>query len=370
MPEPVYRSMLNYAEEEWKKGGYETVAARSEELNTFYTESARMLNANSDEIAYTDSATTSWQRAFFGINWQNGDEIITANTEYASNYISFLRLKKWFDIKIHVARDNEYDEVDLNHLEELITDRTRLIAITHMPTMGGVVNPVEEVGKVAEKYGIIYMVDACQSVGHCPLDVKKIGCHILSGTGRKYLRGPRGTGLLYVNKNLIEELDPISIDLFSGQWMDLENYRMRKNAIRFETYEKNYAAKAGLARAIKYQNDLGIEKTWQRVQELAADFRDKLRAVPGITVHDSGRVQSGIVTLTLNGKTCAEVMEALQDRNINVAYAFTANSRLYMEKRGLQEVVRASVHYFNTEDEIEQVVYGLSECLSNNTPYK
>ena len=361
MPQPVYDAIHDYQLEEWKNGGYETYDARQEELRTFYEYGAKLLNVNPDELAYTDSATTSWQRAFFSIPWKDGDEIITANTEYASNYISFLRLKKFVDVTVRVARDNEAGEVDVEHLSELINNNTRLIAITHMPTMGGVVNPIEEVGNVAREKGILYMVDACQSVGQYPLDIEKIGCQILSGTGRKYLRGPRGTGLLYVSSDLLPDLDPLSIDLYSGQWMPNQEYRMRKNSLRFETYESNYAAKAGLAAALGYQLSLGIEHTWSRIQSLAANFRNKLMEIGGLSVHDTGSVLSGIVTLTIEGKSAAEIHDGLSKRNINTSYAFTANSRLYMEKKGLDEVLRASVHYYNTEDEVDEVVGALNE---------
>ena len=364
MPTPVYQAMLDYQEEEWQNGGYETMSARAQELQGFYVQAAQLLNSDSEEIAFTDSATTSWQRAFFSLDWKNDDEIITSNTEYASNYISFLRLRKLFQITIRVAEDNEYGEVDVDHLESLINEKTRLLAITHMPTMGGVVNPAEEIGRIAKKHNILYILDACQSIGQYPLDVKKIGCHMLSGTGRKYLRGPRGTGLLYVQKDLIQEMDPFSIDLFSGQWMDMDSYRMRKNAVRFENFEKNYAAKVGLARAIQYQNDLGIRETWERIQYLGEIFRKGLSEIDGITVHDTGRVMSGIVTFSIAGKSAAETSKLLSESGVNVSFAFTANSRLYMEKKGLEEVVRASVHYFNTEDELALAFNVLSEITN------
>ena len=354
MPAPVVNAMTDYLDEETLYGGYETMMSQSSQLMAFYAEAAKMLHCTPGEIAFTDSATTAWQRAFFSIPWQNGDNIITGNAEYASNYISLLRLQELFDIEVRVVPDNIYGETDPKALEQLIDKNTRLIAITHMPTSGGLVNPIEEIGRLANKHGVLYLVDACQSVGHCPLDVRTIGCDFLTGTGRKYLRGPRGTGLLYVRHEIIEKLSPLSLDLYSAQWTGPNTYKTRKNALKFENFESNLAAKAGLAAAIRYQNNLGIDKTWKRIQELATLLRKKLNEIPGLQVTDNGKVLSGIVTFTHKNYSAKDIKVHLDKQHINVTIVPLANSRLHMEKMGMEEVVRASVHYYNTEEEISR----------------
>jgi len=360
----VVNAIAQYMNEELLYGGYETMTKNAESLNTFYVKTAEWINAYPYEIAFTDSATTAWQRAFFSIPWKNGDEIITCVAEYASNYISYLRLKKWFNIKIIVAQDNEFGEVSTLSIEKLITSKTKLIAITHMPTLSGLVNPVEEIGKIAKLHEVFYMVDACQSVGQYPLDVEKIQCDFLSGTGRKFMRGPRGTGFLYVNKDIIQQLDPLSVDLFSAHWMDNETYKMRKDAIRFEQFESNLSLKMGLTAAIDYQLELGMENIWKRVTTLGDYLRNKLKEVDQVKVIDTGRVKSGIVCMEINNHDVFRLMDIMVVKGINVSAASVYNSRLFMEKYNHTEALRASVHYYNTEKEIDVFVEELGKLIN------
>ena len=364
MPEPVMKSTTDYLLEEFHKGGYETAADRQGDLDSFYQNCAEMLNAHPDEIAYTDSATTSWQRAFFSINWNHGDEIITGNAEYASNYLSFLRLQQIFDVRIRIASDNQWGETSAKNIAELVNSSTKLIAITHMPTLNGLINPVEEIGRIAKSNGIIYLVDACQSVGHIPLDVEKIGCDILSGTGRKYLRGPRGTGLLYVSVDIIPKLLPMSMDLFSSMWVSSDEFKLRKNAIKFEIFESNLAAKAGLSRAIRYYLDAGPENCFQMISELAVYLRNRLKMIKNVKLTDIGKNLSGIVCIEIPGKSPFEVSELLKKENIHVSAGAIQNSRLLFEKINVDEVLRISVHYFNTKEEIDKCCQALERVLS------
>jgi selenocysteine lyase/cysteine desulfurase len=241
-------------------------------------------------------------------------------------------------------------------MEAMIGPRTRLIALTHVPTQGGLVNPAEAVGRVARKHDLIYMLDACQSVGQIDLDVNKIGCDILSGTGRKFLRGPRGTGFLYVSDGIVEQMEPPFIDLRAANWTGNSSYELATGARRFENWECYVAGRVGLARAVRYTRDIGLNSIETYVTQLAATLREALSQVQGVTVQDLGRKKCGIVTFQKQGESASKLAARLLEKRINVSVTDAFSARIDFTERGLDELVRASLHYFNTENEIDRFV--------------
>jgi len=240
----------------------------------------------------------------------------------------------------------------------------KLISITHMPTNGGIVNPAEEVGKIARKYGVLYLLDACQSAGQYPLDVEKLQCDFLSATGRKYLRGPRGTGFLYARKDTTKNIEPQSLDLHSAEWTGPKEFKMREDARRFEKWESNPANKLGLTKAAEYCNQAGIKDIWERVQILAQKLRNRLSKLPGIEVLDLGRLQSGIVTFRSDKLKAGKIKYLLSSENINTSMVVASGTLLDMNERNIETAVRASVHYYNTEEEIDHFIQTLSRLIS------
>ena len=186
------------------------------------------------------------------------------------------------------------------------------------------------------------------------MSVDKIGCDMLSSTGRKYLRGPRGTGFLYVKKDLIEALEPPLLDLHAAFWATGESYEIRKDARRFENWETNYAGKVGLGVAVDYANNINIDVIWKRIVLLADYFRSELSKIPGIEVQDLGKTKCGIVTFTVENKDLHFIRDTLFKRHINVIVTSLPYTRLDMEYRSLNDLIRASIHYYNTEDEIDE----------------
>ena len=352
-PQSVLDAAIGYLEDEAVAGGYETAEARTEDLDAIYESAATLLGAEPREIAVTDSATRAWDLAFDSLQLGEGDRILTTTSEYGANYIAYLQLAQRSGVVIDVVPDTATGEIDVTALAEMIDDRVGLISINHIPTNGGLVNPAAEVGRVANAAGIPYLLDACQSVGQLPIDVKEIGCDYLSATGRKFLRGPRGTGLLYIRREILEDLEPAVLDLWGATWVAPDRYEVRRDARRFELWEMNLAAKLGLRTAIDYSMAVGLGAIWVRVQSLGAGLRQRLRTIDGVTVHDVGAVQGAIVTFNVDGLSPDEVRAALRRADINVSTVTPGSARLDMEGRGLSGLVRASVHYFNTEAELD-----------------
>jgi selenocysteine lyase/cysteine desulfurase len=356
MPDVVVEAIKSYIDSEAKIGGYETAELFDNELNSFYHNSARLINANHDEIAFTESATVAWHRAVHSISFKKGDVILTCVSEYASNYIAYLQLSKLFDVQIRVIPNDSNGVIDIDALNSFVDSKVKLISICHMPTGNGLINPVEEVGKVARLNNILYLLDACQSVGQYPIDVEKINCDFLSVTGRKYLRGPRGTGFLYARSSSTNHLEPMFLDLHGAEWISEDSFEMRSDARRYETWESNLSAKYGLSIAIDYLNNLDISSVYQSVTDLAKYLRDSLRNVKGIIVTDTGLKQSGIVTFTYQKSDPTAIKKYLSEHAVNVSIIVASSSLLDFDERNIKESIRASVHYFNTKEEIDKVV--------------
>lgn len=356
MPKPVFDAMQHVLREENELGGYEAERRAQSDIAAFYTEFAQLLNCAPEEIAYVENATRAWDMAFYGLDLKRGDRVITHGSEYASNYLALLQQSRRLGFEIDLAPSDAFGQIDVEALDQLIGPQTRLIAITHVPTQGGLVNPAAEVGKIARKRGIFYLLDACQSVGQIDLDVAEIGCDALSGTGRKFLRGPRGTGFLYVRKGVMDQIDPPFIDLLSATWTEANGFEFANGAKRFENWESFVAGRVGLMEAVRYARGVGLSNIEARVESLAAALRTVLGDLPGVETHDLGRKKCGIVTFTKNGVDPSDIAVRLREAGINVSVSSMTSARLDMEPRKLPAMVRASVHYFNTEAEIEAFV--------------
>lgn len=352
----VNQAIIGYLEEEQSVGGYELEAKRRSELDEFYSEVATLIHAKPSEIAITDSASTSFSKAIFSIPFIEGDEIITSELEYVNNFLAYLKLKKDKGIKIKVISGNGEDPIFLDQLEEAINSNTKLIAITHMPTSSGVVAPIEKIGEIAAKHEILYLVDTCQSVGQYPLDVRKIKCDFLTATARKYLRGPRGLGFLYVNEKVLDRLEPPSLESGGARWQDEASYKLNSTIKMFENYEKSYALVLGFKESVKYINRVGIEVIWQRIQELSQYFRDQLLTIDGVQLYDGNAVRSGIIAATKAGLTPQTILKDLTDNKVNAWVSKSDYSVLEMGRNNLEATLRLSLHYYNTQEEIDKVV--------------
>ncbi len=356
MPRAVLDAVVGHLGLESRIGGYEAVEAAAEAVARPYDAIAELLNCRREEVALMESATRAWDMAFYSIPFEAGDRILTAQAEYESNYVAFLQVQRRTGVEIGVVPDDEYGQLDVDALASMVDSRTKLIAVTHVPTNGGLVNPAAAIGRVAREAGVPFLLDACQSVGQMPVDVQEIGCTMLSVTSRKFLRGPRGVGFLYVDLEMARELEPIILDGRAAKWVAPDQYEMRPDASRFEEFESSVASRVGLGAAVDYALELGVAETYERVLALASMLRDGLEAIPGVEVRDLGRERCGIVTFTLEGVEAQAIKAALRAQGINVSVSSPSGALLDALRRDLPEMVRASVHYYNSEDEVTRLL--------------
>jgi cysteine desulfurase/selenocysteine lyase len=359
----VLDAQVSYLQREATIGSYEAARLANDTLEQVYDSAARLLNAHRDEIALVENATRAWDMAFYAIPFRPGDRILASAVEYASNYIAFLQVARKFGVSVEPMAVDESGQVSVEALRNQMDEKVKLIAITHVPNNGGLVNPVAEIGKVAREAGVLYLLDACQSVGQMPVDVEAIGCDMLSATGRKYLRAPRGTGFLYVSRRVMESLEPPFLDLHAATWTSQDSFETRRDARKFETWESNVAGKIGLGIALDYALNLGLAHTYPRIVSLAARLRARLGEVPSVKVYDLGLEPCGIVTFSLAGKESAAVRDALLRQHMNVSITTPNHTLLDSEQRKLSSMVRASLHYYNSEEEVDRLVNAVEIIL-------
>ncbi|MFI7040948.1 aminotransferase class V-fold PLP-dependent enzyme [Microbispora rosea] len=358
-PRQVTGAVVDHLRLEERIGGYEAAAAALDRSERTYDALAGLVGADRDEIALVESATRAWDMAFYSLPWKPGDRILTSRAEYASNAIAFLQTARRHDVRVEVVPDDDTGALSVDALRDMLDERVKLIAVTHVPTQGGLVNPAAEIGAVAREAGVTFLLDACQSIGQLRVDVREIGCDLLSATGRKFLRGPRGTGFLYCSRRLLDRLEPPFLDLHAATWTSAGSYEVRGDARRFENWEGYVAGKIGLGVAAGYALSLGLDAIEERVTGLAETLRGRLAAIPGVTVHDRGGRRCGIVTFTVDGHDSGDVAARLSAAKVNVSVSAASSARWDFEARALPPLVRSSVHYYNTEEELDRLCEAL-----------
>jgi cysteine desulfurase / selenocysteine lyase len=356
MPTPVVDAMKRHIDLEASIGGYAAADQEAERLQAVYGSIAKLINAAPDEIAILENSTVAWQMAFYSLPFAPGDRILTAEAEYAANYVAYLQVARRTGATIEVVPSNETGELDVETLERMIDERVKLISITWVPTNGGLTNPAAAIGRIARRHDIPYLLDACQAVGQMPADVEALGCDMLAVTGRKFLRGPRGIGFLYMRRALMQSVEPPMIDHFAAPWVARDRYELRDDARRFETWENNYAARMGLGVAVDYALALGIDDIQTRCRLLASRLRAGLSDIRGVRLRDLGRHPSAIVSFTMDGHEAQAIVAGAREAGITIGASDPASTLIDAEMRSLPMLVRASPHYYNTEAEVDRLV--------------
>ena len=355
-PDIVLSTVIGHLEREATIGGYEAANEAAGRLDSVYDSLAALIGAEPSQMAVVENATRAWDMAVYGYPFEAGDRVLTCRAEYVSNVLALLQLQERHGIEVVLIDDDEHGQIDLCQLEDELAQGATMVVLTHAPTNGGLINPAAAVGALCEQHGTFYVLDACQSAGQVPLDVAALKCDVLSGTGRKYLRGPRGTGFLYAGPRALERIEPPFLDLHAAEWTGARTYEIRSDARRFENWETYYAGKLGLGAAVDYALELGVEATSERILALGSNLRSALDALDGVTSHDKGERRGGIVTFAVDGIASEDVQALLSAQQINTSTSPVGHARFDLPHRGLATLVRASVHYYNSEDEIDRFV--------------
>ena len=358
MPNAVTDVLHAHLDLERRIGGYEAEAAAAAELADFAPAFAELLHCAPGEIAWVENATRAWDLAVHALPLQSGDRVLVHESDYASNHLGLAQLARRRNLDIVTIPSACDGTVDLEALEREIDARTRAVFITHSPTHDGLINPAAEIGAIARRHGLWYVLDGCQSVGQIPIDVRAIGCHIYTGSGRKFLRGPRGTGFLYVDGSRLAELEPPFIDLHSGVVTD-DGYRFANDMRRFECWESYVAGRLGERAAVRYLLEIGVEAVTARIAELGAMLRAALTDTGRVTVLDHGTRRGGIVTFVLDDEAPEATLPRLRARGINTSVAGPYGAPRAPQWKEHRSAVRASVHAYNTNEEIDEFVRAL-----------
>lgn len=323
---------------------------------------ATLLNANTESIAFASSGSAAWGMAFNALGpWRVGDRILVGRHEWGGNLACMARAVS-AGARLEVIPCDEAGAVSVPALKQMIDSKVKLIALTWLPANGGLINPAEAIGAVARQHGIAYFVDAGQALGQLRCDVQALNCDVLKGAGRKFLRGPRGTALMYVRPGFLERLVPGHLDVLSAPW-DGESFSVRDDARRFETSEVSVALLAGLANALEEFNRLGATRIRQRIDGLCRHLRERLGTISGLTLHNLGDTdqQSGLIAFTLKGWDSVDLKQQLALRGINIGANGVAYTPLDMQARGLESIARIAVSYLNTEEEMEVLLNALNQ---------
>ena len=369
LPQPVLDAMIGHLQLEARTGGYEAAEDAAPALQRTYGALAELLGAAPDQIALLDSASRAWDMAVYSLPIEPRDRVLIGRAEYGSNAISLLQLQRRTGCQLVLVEDDEHGQLDLEALERALTvDEAALVSLVHVPTQSGLVNPAVEVGRLCREAGVLFVLDACQSAGQLPLDVTELGCGILTGNGRKFLRGPRGTGFLYVHPELIGRIEPAMLDLHAARWTSPDEYEIREDAGRFEMWERDAAAQIGLGVAVDHALGWGIDAIAERNTALASGLRARLAEIPGVTVRDRGEQLCAITTFTVDGMDPEDLRTRLRAEGTNVSVTTLDSAQLDLSNRGLESLVRASVHYVTTDDELDRFADQLRRLSSGGAP--
>lgn len=361
MPQPVLDAMVGHLNREANFGAYESADAAESAVHDAYRNVARLLGTQARNIAVVENSTVAFFQALAAFDFQEGDVIVTTRNDYVSNQLAYLSLARRCGVEVRRAANLGSGEADPHSVRELLRDsRVRLLAVTWVPTNSGLMQPVEALGEIAESAGVPYLIDACQAVGEIPVDVARLRCDFLSATARKFLRGPRGIGFLYVSDRALKRGDyPLYIDMRGAAWTAADTFEPAPDARRFENWEFACALVLGLGAAAQYAANVGIEHGGRRAREHAATLRNKLRALPGFRVLDRGKELAAIVTLAVPGWEAPELVTVLRERGINTSASLGEYAVIDMAEKQVSSALRLSPHYYNTDAEIDLVIDAL-----------
>jgi selenocysteine lyase/cysteine desulfurase len=366
VPRPVRNAIDAHLDLEDRLGAYEAAEAQTARLQETYEGVARLLGARARNIALVQNSTIAFAQAISAFDFEPGDVVLTSRSDYASNQIMYLSLARRRGVEVLRAPDAPEGGVDADEVRRLVSRRRpALVALTWVPTNSGLVQPVEDVGRICQEAGVPYLVDACQAAGQMPIDVQRIGCDYLAATSRKFLRGPRGVGFLYVSDQRLEAgAHPLLVDMHGATWVEADAFDLTPDARRFESWEFAYALVLGLGAAAANAHDVGLDNARDRARKLAAYARTRLAMLPEVRVLDRGPELCAIVTAAVAGRDTREIKLALRARGINTSSPEREDAVIDMDEKQASSALRISPHYYNTKEEVDLAIDALEEIVT------
>ncbi|MFI6335108.1 N-methyl-L-tryptophan oxidase [Streptomyces sp. NPDC050535] len=355
-------AVIDHLRAESLSGGYEAAKLAAPALDAVYARTAQLLGARPEEVALVESATAGWQRAVSALRLRPGDRVLAARSSYVSSALHLLSAERDHGVRVEVLPNGSDGAVDLEALEAALrTGPATLVTAAHVPTSSGLVEPAAGIGALAQAHGVPFLLDATQSLGQLPVDMDAIGCDLLIGTGRKFLRAPRGTGLLAVRRPLLDRLVPEAPDVRGAQWIAERSWELVPDAKRFELWEAAHALRLGLGAALADLNALGVDTVARHLATVAGALRERLAVLPGVRVTDPAAAGGAIVTFVVDGMDAADVQRELARRQVHLIAVPASHGRWDMDPRGLAKVVRASVHVYNDNADVHALVEAVRE---------
>ncbi len=344
------------------RGVYTLSEKATEEYESARKIVAEFINADEKEIIFTKSTTDSINALSYIIDSiipKGKNEIVLTEFEHHSNLIPWQQLAKRKNMKLKFISMNDDFTLDLDDAKQKITNKTAIVAISHVSNSLGVTNPIKEIVKVAKKEGTITILDAAQSLPHMKVDVKKLDCDFLAFSGHKML-APFGIGVLYGKKELLEKLSPFEFGGGMIKKVSLEESEFANIPEKFEAGTQNISGAIALGEAINYLNKIGIEKihTWEK--ELLKYSTDKIKEIDGIEIYFNEQNYSGILSFNIRGIHPHDVASMLNDYGIAVRAGHHCNMPL-MKKLGISGTVRASFYIYNTFEDVDKLVEGIKK---------
>lgn len=374
-PSVVVDAVIEHLRAEETNGPYEAAAFAGESVTALYQNAASLLGCKDSELAYCDSASRAWNSFVYSLKFKPSDRVLVSVLEFGSGLIAVQHAAERAGATVEILPVDDAGRVSLEDLRHYLSGQPpALVAITHAAAHCGSVNPICEIGKLVKETGSLYLVDACQSVGQMPVDVNEIFCDALTITGRKWIRGPRGTGLLFVRQGLSATISPVTSDLVSADYLVLpdkitgSHVQIREDARRFELWERNIAGAIGLGAALRYLLDLRQSSldVYDRIRELAQYTAEELRNIDGVDVWAPPHAESGIVGFVVRGVAPSVVKAASRDAGINISTMSDYDAPLDFLRRQSDSVCRVAPHYFNLREEVDQLI-SIIRKLTQNT---
>lgn len=360
-------AVIGHLRLEAEVGGYAAADRVVDVLERGRADLAVLVGGDPDEIALVPSDSVGWVKAWWG--WVVGGNVPTGSTVfvdrlcYHSHYAALDQTSRLGNFSIRVMPSLADGTVDVDALD--IGSDVSVVCLTMVGTHSGNVNPVSAVGRRAAAAGVPLFLDACQVLGQLALDVRELGCQVLTGTGRKFLRGPRGTGMVWVSRTIVDRFSPPGIDATSTPWSAADGMQIGPGVRRFEEYEVSVASMVGLASAARQALALGAAPIERRVVALGEQLRSALADIEGVEVRDTAARRCGIVTFTVGGVAPAGVVAAASAVGVTINQSTSNWAAIDMDAKRTAAVVRASPHYFNTTADIDRlaaVVHDLSSA--------